>query len=180
MTKSTQSETSTITRKQRLLMLLPVFTLIVVALNEPRLVRQENLTSWKGGGFGMFATIDRHTWRPVVITLVFADRDGENRKEMQVDIRSYLSAIQDDVDKLQHFEDTTSLPSQHNLGILASQIAEFKYITDQGPYAFVSEEGFGLPVTTRQVTIKLYRLIYDDPTNRGSYEFITSWNASQR
>lgn len=158
-------------------MLLPVFVLIAIALNEPRLYLQENLTSWKGGGFGMFATIDKHPWRPVVVKITFTDRNGENEKVIQVDIRSYLNAIDNDADKMQHFEDTQSLPNQHNLGVLASQMAEFKYITDEGPFAIVNTRGFGSPITARQITIEIHRLVYDDATNRGTYELLTTWNS---
>lgn len=157
-------------------MLLPVLVLISVAINEPRLYLQENLTSWKGGGFGMFATIDKHAWRPVVVKLTFTDRDGGNEKIIQVDIRSYMDAISNDVDKMQHFEDTRSLPTQHNLSVLARQIAEYKYITDEGEFAIANTRGFGSPITFRQVTIEIHRLIYDDATNRGTYELITTWN----
>lgn len=158
-------------------MLLPVFVLVAVALNEPRLYIQENLTSWKGGGFGMFATIDKHSWRPVVVKLRFTDRNGENEELIQVDIRSYLEVISDDADKSQHFNDTQSLPTQHNLSVLASQMAEFKYITDQGAYAIANTRGFGTPITARQVIIEIHRMKYDDATNRGTYELVTSWNA---
>ncbi|MGA1248713.1 MAG: hypothetical protein ACO3XJ_06400 [Candidatus Nanopelagicales bacterium] len=173
----TKLDDQPITKRQRLLMLVPVIVLIAVALNEPRLYHQENLTSWKGGGFGMFATIDKHSWRPVVVKLTFTDRDGGNEKVIQVDIRSYLDAIKNDADKSQHLEDTRSLPTQHNLGVLANQLAEFKYITDQGDFAFVSTQGFGVPISPRQISIELYRVIYDDPTNRGTYELITTWNS---
>lgn len=176
MPRTTELTGETATRKQRLLMLIPVFVLIAIALNEPRLYHQENLTSWKGGGYGMFATIDRHSWRPIVITLRFADRNGENERLIQVDIRSYLDTIKNDVDKMQHMEDTLSLPTQYNLQVLAGQIAEYKYITDQGDYAVANSRGFGSPITSRQISIELYRLKYDDSTNKGSYELITTWN----
>lgn len=161
-------------------MLLPVFLLIAIALNEVRLYHQENLTSWKGGGYGMFATIDKHSWRAVVVTLVFRDRNGENERTLQVDLRSYLSLIQDDADKSQHYEDTRSLPTQHNLSILAEQIASYKYITDQGLYAIANKDGFGTPISARQVKIEVYRLKYEDATNRGSYELIKTWEGAPR
>jgi hypothetical protein len=88
-----------------------------------------------------------------------------------------LDAIKNDADKTQHLEDTRSLPTQHNLSVLANQLAEYKYITDQGDYAIANTSGFGVPISTRQITIELYRLIYDDPTNRGTYELITTWNS---
>lgn len=167
-------------RKDRILMALPIIVLIAIALNQPRLFIQENITSWKGGGYGMFATIDKHSWRPVVITLNFTDRNSENQRSIQVDIRSYLSLIQADADKLQHYEDTRSLPTDHNLSVLAEQIASFKYITDQGDYAIANKEGFGTPISTRQIKIDLYRLHYDDATNRGTYELIKTWEGTRR
>lgn len=161
-------------------MLLPVFILVAVAINQPRLYHQDHITSWKGGGFGMFANIDKHSWRPVVITLTTSDRNGENKTTMQVDIRSYLSLMQKDVDLYQHFNDTAALPSQHNLAELASQIASVKFIMDEGPYAIANDQGFGTIISARQVKIEIYRMIYDDPTNRGTYELLTSWDGSKR
>lgn len=156
-------------------MLLPVMVLIAVALNEPRLFHQEGLTSWKGGGFGMFATLDRHTFRPLIVTVNIYDRETETTTPIQIDFRSYRSLISNDVDKRQHLEDTLSLPTQNNLSVLASQIAEFKYITDQGDYAIASKEGFGIPISSRQITLELYRMKYDDATNKGTYELIKKW-----
>lgn len=124
----------------------------------------------------MFATIDKHSWRPVVVNLRFSDRNGENEKIMQVDFRSYYELIKNDADKYQHLQDTQALPSQHNLRVLAEQIAELKFITDQGNYAIANNRGFGTPVTARQVSIEIYRLTYDDASNKGSYELITAWN----
>lgn len=37
---------------------LPVALLIVVALNQLRLVQSDHLSPWSGGGFGMFASVD--------------------------------------------------------------------------------------------------------------------------
>ncbi len=44
------------------------FLLCLVALTQIYLVYNRNLTPWKGGGFGMFATIDRMERRPIQIT----------------------------------------------------------------------------------------------------------------
>lgn len=161
-------------------MLLPVIILLGVALNQPRLYLQENITSWKGGGFGMFANIDKHSWRPVVVTITLKDRNGENERTMQIDIRSYLSLFQDDIDKNQHFNDTQALPSQHNLSVLAEQFAEYRYIMDRGDYAIANNDGFGTPISPRQIKIEVYKLKYDDPTNKFSYELITTWDGSRR
>jgi hypothetical protein len=48
--------------------------LILVALIQIWFVYTNNLTPWKGGGFGMFASIDRMERRPVHITITASDR----------------------------------------------------------------------------------------------------------
>lgn len=159
---------STVPLWQKFAMALPVFLLIGVAFNQPRLHLQENLTSWKGGGFGMFATLDRHTIRPIIVTLTLRE------KTIQLDFRSYRQAISDDVDKVQHLEDTLALPSAGNLSALAEQMADVKYIVD-GEYAIASTQGFGIPISVRQIRIELYRIQYDSYLNTGTWVKITSW-----
>lgn len=43
--------------------------LVIVCINQLYLAFTKDLTPWKGGGFGMFATIDRMERRPVHITV---------------------------------------------------------------------------------------------------------------
>ena len=54
---------------------LPVILLVVVAVNQMRLALTGELTSWKGGGFGMFATTDRPGTRYVHVWLIGEGRD---------------------------------------------------------------------------------------------------------
>jgi hypothetical protein len=42
---------------------LPVFLLVLVALNQQRLAHTSDLSPWSGGGFGMFSTTDAPTDR---------------------------------------------------------------------------------------------------------------------
>jgi hypothetical protein len=53
---------------------LPPVLLIAVALVQIGLARTVDLTAWKGGGFGMFATIDHGAYRGVDIVVDAPDR----------------------------------------------------------------------------------------------------------
>ena len=53
---------------------LPPVVLIVIAMVQVGLARTVDLTPWKGGGFGMFATLDHGAYRGVDITVDAPDR----------------------------------------------------------------------------------------------------------
>jgi hypothetical protein len=54
--------------------LLPPLLLTVVALLQIVLARTADLTAWKGGGFGMFSTLDHGVYRGVDIVVDAPDR----------------------------------------------------------------------------------------------------------
>ena len=54
--------------------LLPPLLLTVVALLQIVLARTADLTAWKGGGFGMFSTLDHGAYRGVDIVIDAPDR----------------------------------------------------------------------------------------------------------
>ena len=54
--------------------LLPPILLAAVALIQIGLARAVDLTAWKGGGFGMFATLDHGAYRGVRIVVDAPDR----------------------------------------------------------------------------------------------------------
>ena len=54
--------------------LIPPVVLIVVAMAQVGLARTVDLTAWKGGGFGMFATLDHGAYRGVDVTVDAPDR----------------------------------------------------------------------------------------------------------
>jgi hypothetical protein len=54
--------------------LIPPVILTVVAVFQIGLARTADLTAWKGGGFGMFATLDHGAFRGVEILVEGADR----------------------------------------------------------------------------------------------------------
>ena len=53
---------------------LPPVVLIVVGIAQVTLTRRAALTPWKGGGFGMFATLDHGAYRRVAIVVDAPDR----------------------------------------------------------------------------------------------------------
>lgn len=54
----------------------PAIMLTVVALAQIALARSTDLTAWKGGGFGMFSTLDHGAYRNVDVLI-----DGPERSE---------------------------------------------------------------------------------------------------
>lgn len=64
------------TRRQTLVAWLPAMVLSTVALSQITCAKTSVLAPWKGGGFGMFATIDSISKRPL---RVFAEVNGERR-----------------------------------------------------------------------------------------------------
>ncbi len=63
------------TARQRVAAVIPVVLLSLVALNQIRLAHSSDMTAWKGGGFGMFSTLDRPRARQVRVHLLGAGRD---------------------------------------------------------------------------------------------------------
>lgn len=55
------------------LVLIAPLILIGVAINHQVLTATKNLTAWKGGGFGMFATVDSNSTRRLVATPILSD-----------------------------------------------------------------------------------------------------------
>ncbi len=53
----------------------PALILSFVALNQIRLAKTTDMTAWKGGGFGMFSTVDRPRARQVRCNLVGGNND---------------------------------------------------------------------------------------------------------
>lgn len=65
---------------------IPPLLLVLVALAQIALAHTADLTPWKGGGFGMFATLDHGAYRGVDVVI-----EGPDRSE-QLDIPPSLTA----------------------------------------------------------------------------------------
>ena len=62
---------------RRWLPALPAFLLLAVACVHFALVRQRALSPWKGGGFGMFSTLDARPFRYLRVTVTAPQRSEE-------------------------------------------------------------------------------------------------------
>lgn len=93
---------------RRLAGYVPTLVLVLVALNQIRLARTTDLTPWKGGGFGMFSTIDRPRARQVRCHTVGGDKD-------------IPVAIPADLNDLE--QSARNLPTERNLIRLGREIA---------------------------------------------------------
>jgi len=93
---------------RRLAGYVPTIVLVLVALNQIRLAQTTDLTAWKGGGFGMFSTIDRPRARQVRCHIVGGDKD-------------IPFAIPADLNDLE--QSAKTLPTERNLIRLGREIA---------------------------------------------------------
>jgi hypothetical protein len=64
-------------RVGRWLPAVPALLLLAVAGVQVALVRQRGLSPWKGGGFGMFSTLDARPFRYLRVTLTAPERSEE-------------------------------------------------------------------------------------------------------
>lgn len=74
------------TTRSRLLILLPCVILVVVALRQIHLARTEELSPWKGGGFGMFASTDSGPLRRLRLTVETEDRSERVRVPAELEL----------------------------------------------------------------------------------------------
>ena len=104
-----QDRTSAGIHWRRLVGYFPILLLVLVALNQIRMARTTDLTAWKGGGFGMFSTLDRPRARQVRVHIVGGGRD-------------IPFAIPADLHNLE--ESARNLPNEKNLIRLGREIAD--------------------------------------------------------
>ena len=96
---------------------LPIFLLIIIAINQLRLARTSSLSPWWGGGFGMFSTADSRGTRHIH---AYAIRPGIRR---ELEIPSYSAELERKV---------LTFPSESNLEKLAVELADVP-TPDEGP-----------------------------------------------
>jgi hypothetical protein len=102
---------------KKFLCYLPIFLLIIIALNQIRLAKTSSLSPWWGGGFGMFSSTDSRGTRHIH---AYAIRPGIRR---ELEIPSYLAELERKV---------LTFPSESNLKKLAFELADLP-TPDEGP-----------------------------------------------
>lgn len=124
----------------RLSKLLPALLLISVAVNQMYLVHEKNLVPWKGGGFGMFTSLDDWSMRRFSISI--KDAKGSDLRV----VPGAKSRIVSLGDLREEWNQLRSLPDRER-------------IKTQGK-KFVSS------IPGREVTVSLWKLKFDVKNNR--------------
>ena len=144
-----------------MLPLLPAGVLLLVALSQVVVASNTHLTPWRGGGFGMFSTLDNHDQRFLRVTATTAAGD-----ELPIDVHSLLEAGPLAEGALVH---ARARPTQHTLAAAVDAIANYDLAIKEG-VALVSEnrEVAGLPRPNGEVledialiNVKVYRVWFD-------------------
>lgn len=103
-------------------MLAPVL-LVAVAVLQLSLSHVHGLSPWKGGGFGMFASVDRAEHRVLLASFV-----GEDEVR-PIDVASVARSSQRDGRLVQR---TTTMPSPGALARLEERLRELEWVTAEG------------------------------------------------
>lgn len=111
-------------RRDRVLALLVPVVLVLLATNQVLIASTTDLTPWRGGGFGMFSTLDNHDQRFLRITAVTESGDA-----VAVDARA-LS--RDESPVREEFVRARARPTTGNLDALAAAIAAAELRIDDG------------------------------------------------
>ncbi len=103
---------------------LPAVILITIGLIQIVLTRTADLSPWKGGGFGMFATIDGTASRDIRVFM-----EGERSEELEISPSQQVRAAR-----------TKLFPSDFMFASLAKAVA-------------IRERRYGRPVTTIRIEV---------------------------
>ncbi|MGF1486532.1 MAG: hypothetical protein ACFBSE_05400 [Prochloraceae cyanobacterium] len=144
--------------------------LIVVALRQIILVSAVKLNPWKGGGFGMFSSVDRPSNR--VIEVIGSTATGES---IEIDLNFINNVISEQEIKL-----IKTVPRKKNLKKTAQKIlnSELRETTIKGLYRLEAKDNYSdrqtkSSVNLERVQIRIWRLQYDRERNSIRYEPLT-------
>lgn len=139
--------------------------LIVIAIRQIILVDRIDLTPWKGGGFGMFSSIDRPSNR--VIEVVGITKEGN---PIQIDLTFSDNVISEREQLLIKTVPRTKLLEQTARKILDSELHQ---TTIEGVYYLTEKDSRKKEISTKKlalVTIRIWNLNYDRHKNTVWYE----------
>jgi hypothetical protein len=110
-------------RRDRWLVAAVPLLLVLVATTQAVLASTTTLTPWRGGGFGMFATVDAHSTR-----IVGAEVELATSSVLPVDVRSFRSDPTSD----RAYVTARAWPSERNLRRLAAALHAAPSVIDGG------------------------------------------------
>lgn len=141
--------------------------LIVVALRQIFLVSTVKLSPWKGGGFGMFSSIDRPSNR--VIEVLGLTTTGES---IEIDLN-----FENDVISPQQIKLIKTVPKKNLLAKTARQIlnSDLRETSIEGVYRVQAKNKYSdrpteSAVNLERVKIRIWHLQYDRDKNTIWYE----------
>jgi hypothetical protein len=148
-------------RDRALAWALPV-VLIVVALTQITLAHTRDLTPWKGGGFGMFASVDLLSYRPVQAEFV------TDAGPVPIDVHDFRDA--GDLAR-KHYTNARGLPDERRLTQLVEVMSRAEWVVDGGVAEFsawLDDAGSGPVVldggeelVVDRVEIEVWRVTYE-------------------
>lgn len=152
-------------RRDRWLALVVPLLLVAVAVTQVVTASTQELTPWRGAGFGMFSTLDGHSLRVVRLTMT----DDQDRS-WPVDVRS----VEDARDTHARFVEARAFPTDRRAEALASSLAasDLALVGDTVHAAdglALRDEDVAEPAPferPRAVDIEVYRLELDPESGR--------------
>ncbi|MEX2548802.1 MAG: hypothetical protein WD638_01140 [Nitriliruptoraceae bacterium] len=136
--------------RDRVLGVIAPLLLIVVASTQVVVASTSDLTPWRGGGFGMFSTLDTHDQRILRVTITAADAEG-----VPVDPAALLS----DGAALREVAVTArNHPTSANLEGLAASVAEAELSVVDGVAVPASRDAAAAADGSRLGAIEIVRV----------------------
>jgi hypothetical protein len=161
-------------RRDLWLAIIPVLILSLVGLNQARAHQTEQLSAWKGGGFGMFSGVDRDYYRAFR-----AQATDQSGNVFDLDMNSIDKALESgfNIDYQQLYEDVRSYPSK-------AHMQRFIDVMGAAQWTF-SEDGISARVknwspargtfANTSIAIQLYGVTYNKDTNMVEPELLTTF-----
>jgi hypothetical protein len=165
-------------RRDLWLALIPVIILSLVALNQVRAAQTEQLSAWKGGGFGMFSGVDRDYYR--AFRAQATDQAGN---KFDLDMDSIDRALESDfsIDFQQMYKNVRSYPSEAHLQQLIDVMGAAQWnFAEDGKSAKVSGWGGDRRGTFAgsSIELQMYRVTYNKETNMVEPQLLTTFTGT--
>jgi hypothetical protein len=140
-------ETGQRARRDRLLSVLVPLVLVAVAATQVVVASTTDLTAWRGGGFGMFSTIDAHSTRFLRVTV-----DTHDGRSVAVHVPSLLA---EDAEVHEELVDHRAWPRQRTVDALATGLDAVPVAIEDG---VAQADPVGVPLSIRSVEVEVWTL----------------------
>lgn len=178
-------------KRDKLLRTFTPFLLIAVAVLQLYLVYTKNLTPWKGGGFGMFASIDRMERRPVHLTVHYLNKRyvanpvqllSSNRKYERIQSMPHYSILKEfatSAYKTLWIVDSLNKPVSIS-GDFQNNSLDDKRLFKIKPVSSPGKELKNNLIRPDSVTVEVFRMIYSTNTNQLAIKRLNKITVSEK